>query len=92
MSDQPQEPFKESNLDARHRERLMRKLNTLIAVLVASAKVDRSINAPAADIDRLAKIRTNLTSTLEVPRAPALQRREALPVLPEPRRGRPYRG
>ena len=87
MSDQPQEPFKESNLESpEYRERLMRKLNTLIAVLeVASAKVDRSINAPAADIDRLAK-KTNLTSTLEVCRRArrALQRREALPEgLPE---------
>ena len=71
MSEQPQEPFKESNLESpEYRERLMRKLNTLIAVLeVASAKVDRSINAPAADIDRLAKIRTNLSSTLEVCRS-----------------------
>lgn len=88
MSEQPQEPFKESNLESpEYRERLMRKLNTLIAVLeVASAKVDRSINAPAADLDRLAKIRTNLSSTLEVCRRArrALQRREELPEgLPE---------
>ena len=34
MSEQPQEPFKESNLESpEYRERLMRKLNTLIAVL-----------------------------------------------------------
>lgn len=88
MSEQPKEPFQDSNLESpEYRERLMRKLNTLIAVLeVASAKVDRSINAPAADIERLSKIRTNLTSTLEVCRRArrALQRRESLPEgLPE---------
>lgn len=88
MPEQPQEPFKDSNLDSpEYRERLMRKLNTLIAVLeVASAKVDRSINAPSADIERLSKIRTNLSSTLEVCRRArrALQRRETLPEgLPE---------
>lgn len=88
MSQQPQEPFKESDLESpEYRERLMRKLNTLIAVLeVASAKVDRSINGPGADLERLTKIRTNLTSTLEVCKRArrALERREALPEgLPE---------
>jgi len=88
MSQQPQEPYKDSDLESpEYRERLMRKLNTLIAVLeVASAKVDRSINGPSADIERLAKIRTNLSSTLEVCKRArrALQRREALPDgLPE---------
>ena len=34
MTDQPSEPFKESDLESpEYRERLMRKLNTLIAVL-----------------------------------------------------------
>lgn len=88
MTDEPQKPFNESDLESpEYRERLMRKLNTLIAVLeVASAKVDRSLNGPNADVDRLAKIRTNLTSTLEVCKRArrALERREALPEgLPE---------
>ena len=83
-----EEPFSEANLDsAEYRERLMRKLNCLIAVLeVATAKVKKSIDGPAADVDRLARIRTNLQSTLDVclrARA-ALERREALPRnLPE---------
>jgi len=88
MTDQPSEPFKESDLESpEYRERLMRKLNTLIAVLeVANAKVDRSLDGPAPDMDRLMKIRTNLTSTLEVCKRArrALERRETLPEgLPE---------
>ena len=87
-SEKPEQPFNESDLEsAEYRERLMRKLNTLIAVLeVASAKVDRSLNGPAPDVERLAKIRTNLVSTLEVCKRArrALERREALPEgLPE---------
>lgn len=88
-SHQPQEePFSEANLDSpEYRERLMRKLNCLIAVLeVATAKVKKSLDGPAADVERLARIRTNLQSTLDVclrARA-ALERREALPKdLPE---------
>ncbi|MEM1449541.1 MAG: hypothetical protein AAF957_15765 [Planctomycetota bacterium] len=88
MTDQPSEPFKESDLESpEYRERLMRKLNTLIAVLeVANAKVDRSIDGPNPDMERLIKIRTNLTSTLEVCKRArrALERRETLPEgLPE---------
>lgn len=89
MTDQPTpEPFHESNLDdPEYRERLMRKLNCLIAVLeVANAKVKRSLAGPSPDVDRLNKIRTNLGSTLEVCRRAkrALERREALPEgLPE---------
>ena len=84
----PQEPFQDSNLqDAEYRERLMRKLNCLIAVLeVANAKVKRSLAGPDPDQERLTRIRTNLTSTLEVCRRAkrALERREALPEgLPE---------
>ena len=86
---QPQEePFSEANLDsAEYRERLMRKLNCLIAVLeVATAKVRKSLAVPSADTERLVRIRTNLQSTLDVclrARA-ALERREALPKeLPE---------
>jgi regulator of sirC expression with transglutaminase-like and TPR domain len=89
MSDQPdKEPFNEANLeDPEYRERLMRKLNCLIAVLeVANAKVKRSLSGPAPDLERLNKIKTNLSSTLEVCRRAkrALERREALPEgLPE---------
>lgn len=88
MSAENQEPFRESDLDSpEYRERLMRKLNCLIAVLeVATAKVERSIAGPGADLERLGRIKTNLKSTLEVclrARA-ALERREALPAnLPE---------
>jgi hypothetical protein len=82
------ESFQETNLNTpEYRERLMRKLNCLIAVLeVATAKVKKSLADPAADTERLSRIRTNLQSTLDVcvrARA-ALERREALPKeLPE---------
>lgn len=85
MTDQP---FHESDLDfPEYRDRLMRKLNALIAVLeVATAKVRKSLAGPAPDVQRLTKIQGNLTSTLEVCRRArrALERREALPEgLPE---------
>ena len=85
MTDQP---FHESDLDSpEYRDRLMRKLNALIAVLeVATAKVRKSLAGPAPDVQRLTKIQSNLTSTLEVCRRArrALERREALPEgLPE---------
>lgn len=89
MNQDPQdESFQETNLNSpEYRERLMRKLNCLIAVLeVATAKVKKSLAEPEADIERLSRIRTNLQSTLEVcMRArTALERREALPKeLPE---------
>jgi hypothetical protein len=89
MSQEPHdESFQETNLDSpEYRERLMRKLNCLIAVLeVATAKVRKSLAEPAADTERLTRIRTNLQSTLDVcMRArSALERREALPKeLPE---------
>jgi hypothetical protein len=89
MNQEPHdESFQETNLNSpEYRERLMRKLNCLIAVLeVATAKVKKSLTDPAADTERLARIRTNLQSTLDVcvrARA-ALERREALPKeLPE---------
>ncbi len=89
MNQEPQgEPFQETNLNSpEYRERLMRKLNCLIAVLeVATAKVKKSLTEPSADTERLTRIRTNLQSTLDVcirARA-ALERREALPrELPE---------
>ena len=84
MTDQP---FHESDLDSpEYRDRLMRKLNALIAVLeVATAKVRKSLAGPAPDVQRLTKIQSNRTSTLEVCRRArrALERREALPELPE---------
>jgi hypothetical protein len=84
MSHTPQEePFSEASLNSpEYRERLMRKLNCLIAVLeVATAKVKKSLDSPSADMERLVRIRSNLQSTLDVclrARA-ALERREALP-------------
>jgi hypothetical protein len=89
MNQEPHdESFQETNLNSpEYRERLMRKLNCLIAVLeVATAKVRKSLTDPAADVERLSRIRTNLQSTLDVcMRArTALERREALPKeLPE---------
>lgn len=85
MTDQP---FNESDLDSpEYRERLMRKLNALIAVLeVATAKVKKSLAGPAPDVSRLTRIQGNLTNTLEVCRRArrALERRESLPEgLPE---------
>jgi hypothetical protein len=83
-----EESFQETNLDSpEYRERLMRKLNCLIAVLeVATAKVKKSLGDPEADTERLSRIRTNLQSTLDVclRARSALERREALPKeLPE---------
>jgi hypothetical protein len=80
---QSEEPFSEAHLEsAEYRERLLRKLNCLIAVLeVATAKVKKSLAGPEADTERLSRIRTNLQSTLDVclrARA-ALERRESLP-------------
>lgn len=87
MSEQDK-PFHDSDLESpEYRERLMRKINCLIAVLeVASAKVKRSIDGPEPDLERLVRIQTNLASTLEVCRRArrALERRETLPEgLPE---------
>jgi len=76
-------PFRESDLDsAEYRERLMRKLNTLIAVLeVANAKVRRSLSGPAPDVERLTRILRNLQDTLEIclRAKAALEKRAALP-------------
>jgi len=69
MSDDPdRQPFSESNLDSpEYRERLLRKLNTLIAVLeVATAKVRRSLQGPSPDIAKLTRIQKNLQDTLQV--------------------------
>ncbi|MAF65049.1 MAG: hypothetical protein CMJ84_05230 [Planctomycetes bacterium] len=83
MSDHRNESFSESDLDSpEYRERLMRKLNCLIALLeVAMARVRRSMAGPDPDLERLSRIRTNLQSTLDVcTRARvALERRETMP-------------
>ncbi|MCY2961759.1 MAG: hypothetical protein NTY35_16485 [Planctomycetota bacterium] len=84
MSQTPQEePFSEAHLESpEYRERLMRKLNCLIAVLeVATAKVKQSMAQPEADQERLGRIRTNLQSTLDVclRARVALERREGMP-------------
>lgn len=50
-----------------YRERLLQKLNCLIAVLqVAIAKVRRNLDTPAADLERLGRIRANLERTLGI--------------------------
>lgn len=84
MNHSPQEePFSEAHLESpEYRERLMRKLNCLIAVLeVATAKVKQSMAQPDSDQERLGRIRTNLQSTLDVclRARVALERREGLP-------------
>lgn len=69
MSSQPEEtPFNESHLESpEYRKRLLRKLNTLIAVLeVACAKVRRSLAGPDPDVERLTRIQNNLKETLSV--------------------------
>ncbi len=69
MSSNPEDkPFSESHLDSpEYRRRLLRKLNTLIAVLeVARAKVLRSLEGPNADVERLTRIQKNLGDTLRV--------------------------
>ena len=72
MSQENQRPFRKADLEnPDYRDKLLRKLNCLIAVLeVAKAKVVRSISS-ADDIeedkeDRLARIQANLGSTLDV--------------------------
>ena len=83
MSSFEDQPFSESHLDSpAYRKRLLRKLNTLIAVLeVACAKVRRSLASPEADTDRLERIQKNLTETLQVclRAKTALERSEKLP-------------
>lgn len=84
MSLQPDEqPFSSSHLESSaYRKRLLRKLNTLIAVLeVACAKVRRSLQGPEPDVERLTRIHRNLKDTLDVCHKAknALQRQEQLP-------------
>jgi hypothetical protein len=107
MSQSEDQPFSDSHLESpAYRERLMRKLNCLIAVLeVACAKVRVALGGPEADRERLLRIQKNLQDTLDVcQRAKrALERRERLPAdLPwhlagrseaasQPGHGRPHR-
>jgi hypothetical protein len=83
-----EEPFSEAHLGSpEYRERLMRKLNCLIAVLeVATARVRKNLAGAPEDSERLTRICNNLQSTLEVClRARlALQKRQAIAVLPPP--------
>jgi hypothetical protein len=76
--------FQQSNLESpAYRQRLMRKINCLIAVLeVACAKVRRSMDGPNPDLVRLQRIQRNLTETLDVCKRAksALERREKLPA------------
>lgn len=66
--DYQDKPFSESHLESpEYRRRLMRKLNTLIAVLeVACAKVRRSLAGSNPDVERLTRIQKNLTDTLQI--------------------------
>lgn len=68
MSQRDDQPFSQERLQSpQYRQKLMRKLNTLIAVLeVASAKVRRSLAGPDPDIARLTRIKKNLQDTLGV--------------------------
>ena len=69
MSSSPEEePYSDAHLDSpEYRKRLLRKLNTLIAVLeVACAKVRRSLAGPDPDVERLSRIQKNLKDTLQV--------------------------
>ena len=76
-------PFSESHLDSpEYRQRLTRKLNTLIAVLeVACAKVRQSLAGQDPDVERLTRIHKNLQDTLKVCKRAkvALERSEKLP-------------
>ena len=90
MTSKPQppqeEPFSESHLGSpEYRERLMRKLNCLIAVLeVATAKVRKSLAGSPPDAERLTRICANLQSTLEVCQRArtALERRQETGTTP----------
>ncbi len=69
MSAQPEEqPYSDSHLESpEYRKRLLRKLNTLLAVLEAACgKLRRSLEGPDPDIERLTRIQNNLKETLQV--------------------------
>lgn len=68
MSQPEEHPYSDAHLDSpEYRKRLLRKLNTLIAVLeVACAKVRRSLAGVDPDVERLTRIQNNLKETLQV--------------------------
>lgn len=68
MSQPEEQPYSDAHLDSpEYRKRLLRKLNTLIAVLeVACAKVRRSLAGTDPDVERLTRIQNNLKETLQV--------------------------
>jgi len=68
MSQPEEHPYSDAHLDSpEYRKRLLRKLNTLIAVLeVACAKVRRSLAGTDPDVERLTRIQNNLKETLGV--------------------------
>jgi hypothetical protein len=68
MSQPEEQPYSDAHLDSpEYRKRLLRKLNTLIAVLeVACAKVRRSLAGSDPDVERLTRIQNNLKETLQV--------------------------
>ena len=64
-NDNPNLP--EALASAEYRSRLTTKLNCLIAVLeVAIAKIQKSMDLPGANEERLLKIRSNLENTLSI--------------------------
>jgi hypothetical protein len=81
--DSEDKPYSDSHLDSpEYRKRLLRKLNTLIAVLeVACSKVRRSLSGPDPDLERLHRIHKNLSDTLQVCQRArqALERSEKMP-------------
>lgn len=64
----PEHDPQDANVEsAEYRERLLRKLNCLIAVLeVANKKVRRSMAADGSDVERLHRIQSNLQETMDV--------------------------
>jgi hypothetical protein len=60
-------PLPEALSSAEYRSRLTTKLNCLIAVLeVAIGKIQKSLDVPGANEERLLKIRSNLENTLSI--------------------------
>jgi hypothetical protein len=78
-----QDPFSDNNLDSEeYRERLMRKLNCLVALLeVALSRVHQTLHGPDPDVERLERVKLNLQSTLGVclRARNALEEQRALP-------------
>ncbi len=82
MTNEPEENPSSPLSSAEYRERLMRKLNCLIAVLeVATKKVERSLSAEGSDVERLTRIQSNLQETMRVclRARTALEKRAGLP-------------